>query len=286
MNAAPPCVLFLSLLTVTPVLPGSDIEARQKATAEANWKQLFADDAPAVEESKHFIVVAASTVSTAKLRELSAGFETRYQTARKALKLEPDVELWPGKLTVYLIPTRPHFNRFMRTIAKKRSSADEVSVISATGDFPYVAAGPPQVKHDPSLEAQAGEQIAAAVLMKRGGDAVPEWLVAGFARATAWRAMAPSPSHPRHQARKVILGKSAADVWDGRLTADEAAVLRASLAEFLAFGPPAAKFPQFVDQFKPSEDGRPPTTSEALKSMSYTPEQLTQAWHRWVLQQR
>jgi hypothetical protein len=266
--------------------PGADPVEKQRATARAHWQKVFGEEPPRVEETAHLLVHAAPVTPPAKLKEIGAGLEARYSLAVKALKLDSKEDVWPSKLTVYLIGSRPQFNSFMRTIAKQRSSADYSGWFSLTDPHPFVVAGPPQAKYEPNVEGQAGDQVAAALLRKFGGDSVPAWLVAGFSRATAWRASPSGAAADRAQVKRVIRGKTAADVWNNKLSAEEAVVLRASLVEFLAYGPGSESFPQFVQAFKPGNPPAPRTIADALKVTDYAGERLTPAWHAWVARTR
>ena len=259
----------------------------QKETALANWKQLFGDEQPVVDETAHLLLVGPSAVSAKQLRDLGAALEARYQLACKALKIEPTEELWKSKLAVYLIPDRRQFSAFMRTVAKRRPSADDSGVFSVAGSHPYVAACPPGTKYDPPMEAQAGEQLVSALIAKQGKDGVPDWLVAGFARATAWHAAPGAYYQERNHLKRLIRGHTVQDIWtSGKLSAEEAPLLRASLADFLAYGPGAASFPKLVEAFKPAETGPPKTPADALKAIRYDPERLNAAWLSWVAKGR
>src|SRR5262249_27719365 len=177
----------------------ADAVKPQKEAALANWKQFYGDEAPAEEETAHLLIYGPAAMPSGKLRQLGADLEVRYALARKALKVDPQDELWPGKLTVYLIDNRRHFSPFIRPIAKQRPRPDDSGAWPVRAPYPFVAACPPQMKYDPSLEAQAGEQVVAAVLAKRGGEGIPEWLRSGFARATAWRVMQAAAFNDRNQ---------------------------------------------------------------------------------------
>jgi hypothetical protein len=262
-----------------------DAEAvqRQKDTARAIWKQLESDDALVLEETPHLLIFGSGALTPKQLRDLGGLLEARYRLARQALKVEPKETLWPGKLTVYLIGDRRGFNSFMRTVAKQRPNPDESSVLSVRGDQPFVAGCTPQTKGEPSLEAQVGEQVAAAVLVRRGGEGLPEWLIAGFGRATAWKAAPSATYSERMQVKKLIPGRTAVDVWDGKLDAREATLLRASLVDFLAYGPGAASFPKLVEAFKPEANGQPKTTAAALKAAKLDPADLNRKWLGFVL---
>ena len=92
--------------------------------------------------------------------------------------------------------------------------------------------------------------MAAALLQRRAGKGVeiPAWLLFGFGRATSYR-IAPKDAVVKKEhvlAAKWAPNWTSADVWGGKLNADEAPILEASLADYLAYGPPSAKFPKFV----------------------------------------
>jgi hypothetical protein len=264
----------------------NDPVKKQKETASANWKQLYGEENAATEETGHLLIYGPGTMTARHLKDLGIALETRYDLARRVLKMEPKEELWPGKLAVYLLEDRKSFNTFMRTIARRRPDNDESGVFSLRDGLPFVAACHPQNKYDSGQEAQAGDQLAGAILTKKGGDSLPEWLLAGFGRATAWRAAPTVYYNQRTQARKLIKGHSAEDVWNGKLNAEEAAILRASLVDFLAFGPGAASFPQFVDGFKPAQNNQSKTTPDALKAARLEPDRLNRAWSAWVAKSR
>src|SRR5262249_2413337 len=146
----------------------------QKETAVAIWKQMYGDEAPATEETAHFLLFGPGPMTPKQLRDLGNALEARASLARTALKIDAKEELWAGKLTVVLIDNHRHFGTFMRTVAKQRPSADVSGVFSLKAPNPYIAACPPQRKFDPTLELQAGEQLVAALVTKRGGEALPE----------------------------------------------------------------------------------------------------------------
>lgn len=262
-----------------------EVVQKQKEAAAAHWKQLFGDDAPATEETARFLIYAPTSMSARQLEDLGAALEKQAATARGALKIGTKDEPWPGKLTVYLLADRRSFASFMRTVAKKRPT-DEAGIFSLE-DMPYVAASPPQQKYQPSLEGQAAEQVAAAMLAKKAGAAVPEWVVAGFGRATSWRANPAASYQDRVQVRRLIKGHTASDVWNDKVTAAEAPYLRASLVEYLAYGPGAPQFLKFLEGFKPGENQRMPTTMDAFKAVraDYA-EAVSRAWPAWALRSR
>jgi hypothetical protein len=261
--------------------------AAQKKAARDNWALLEAGEA-ASQETEHLFILAPKSMER-RLKEVGGNLEKSYGMAAKAVLTKPKEELWAGKLTVYLIPEREQFTTFARRVEKRRLEEDESGSHSVDGDLPHAAAGPARVKGDPSLEHQAAAQIAAAILQQKAGAKVPlpEWLVLGFGRATVWR-VAPTDKTvigDRRLVKSFIVGKkrTAADVWNGTLESEEAGVLRASLAEFLAYGPGAAKFPALLSGFKPAENQESRTIAQALESAKLDPKAIEARWGAWAL---
>src|SRR5262249_40677189 len=147
-------------------------------------------------------------------------------------------EPWPGKLTVFLFPERPLLVTFIRGVERRRPEEDDFGSFVVRSDNPHAAAGPGKSKLDPTVEQQAGEQMAAALLAARAGAGLPDWLLAGFGRATWVKTLAPRELiGERKKALAWVTGRkrTAADVYNSTLPAAEAPVLRASLVEYLAY---------------------------------------------------
>jgi hypothetical protein len=261
-----------------------DKVAEQKKAALERWGLLELGGA-AHQETAHLLVYAPKDLEK-RLKEIAALLEKHYETAAKPLQVDPkDNRWWPGKLTVYLFSEREQFTTFVRRVEKRRLESDEVGSYRAEGDQPHAAAGPPRTKQDPSLELQAGQQVAAAMLQRKAGAKVPlpYWLVAGFGRATNYRA-APGTyvtSERSHAARQVQAGRGVKDVWGGGLGEEDAGPLRASLADYLAYGPGAAKFPMLLTGFEPEEGQEKKTTEQALDAVGLKWDTLEKAWKAW-----
>jgi hypothetical protein len=262
------------------------LEAQRKA-AKANWALVEGGEL-AIHETPHLIVCAPSTMAK-KLKDLGTVLEKHYVAAEKTLQIKPIEELWAGKLTVYVFPEREPFTAFVRRVEKRRLTADEVGSMGVEGDLAHAVATAPRSKLDASLEAQAGEQIAAALLQRKAGAKVPlpEWLLRGFGRATLWRS---SPLDKTYQAERklaqgLVTGKKrmAQEVWNSTLDIEEAVPLRASLADFLAYGPGYSKFPAILAGFKPGENLDSHTFDQALGSAGLKPELIETRWRDWVL---
>jgi hypothetical protein len=254
----------------------------QQARARENWKKLFGDDKAPHLETEHLLIYGK--VPDRPLKDTGALLEKAYGLAGGALALGPG-DSWPGKLTVYLFSERGKFASFLRTVEKRRPEADDLGSFEVRSDFPHVAAGPAPESEGPGVEAQAAEQLASALLARRAGTPVPEWLVAGFGRATSFRAGPPRElSAERRRAARLLLATkaSASDVWDGNLKGGAATVLRASLVDFLAYGPGKARFPALLEGYKPAEGMQTRSTPDALRAANIDPQALNVRWQSWA----
>jgi len=265
----------------------ADLVKKQKATALEHWKQLFGDDQPAQEETDHLLLFAAPTFSAQQVLALGNTLEKVLALSVKAVRLDPKDELWSGKMAVFVLDDRGQFNSFVRRVAKRRTEADELGLFSIRGETPYVGAGPGTSTLAPPPDVQAEEQLAAAVLNRKGAGNLPQWVLDGFGGATAWRA-APKGAwtmKQRQLARLLVArqGRTAKDIWSGNLEGDEAQVLGASFLDFLAYGPGASLFPKFLEGFAPDEDGgKKKTAAQAIQAMKLDPARLDQTWRVWV----
>jgi hypothetical protein len=287
MRVTPPALLAFTLLLLpaAPALADDDKLAAQKKTAQENWDTLGLGD-PAHLETAHLLIHAPKSYEK-RVKEIGAALERHYEQARKALGYDTEEPL-PGKVAVYLLPEREQFTAFVRRVEKRRLQPEDAGSHQVEGDFPHVAAGPPQAKTDAPVEGQAGEQLARAVLVKKAGvrTPLPLWLTAGFGRATTYRASPRDRVVAEERKRAAaLLAKNrwtAGDVWGGTLGDEEAAVLQASLADFLAYGPGASKFAEFVEGFRPEEGQERRTTEQALESANLTIDRVSKIWREWA----
>jgi hypothetical protein len=261
--------------------------AAQRKAASDNWALLEAGEA-ASHETEHLLLMAPKSMER-RLKEIGTSLEKSHALAGKAAQIKPKEGLWPGKLTVYLIPERQHFTAFVRRVETRRLNDDESGTYAVLSDLPHVSASAPRTRSDLGLELQAAAQIAAALMQKKAGAKVPlpEWLVAGFGRATVWRAVPADKLvvNDRRLARAAVVGKKRmpVEVWgESTLEGEEAGVVRASLAEFLAYGPGASKFAALLEGFKPGENMDSRTMEQALESAKLDPKAIEARWGPWV----
>ena len=163
MRVTTRALLALPLLLVAwPVAfadEAADKLAAQKKNADENWEALETGPAAQV-ETAHLLVYAPKSYDK-RIKEVGAALEKYYEQARKPLGYEKDAP-WPGKIAVYLIPEREDFTKFVRRVEKRRVEAEDAGSHLVEGDFPHAVGGPPRAKTDPSVEGQAGEQLATA----------------------------------------------------------------------------------------------------------------------------
>ena len=280
-----------ALLTLTlfirPVFAddAADKLAAQKKSAEENWAALEIGESAHL-ETAHLLIYAPKSYEK-KLKDIGASLEKYYDQVRKPLGYEKEAP-WVGKMAVYLFPEREDFTKFVRRVEKRRVEADDAGSHWVEGDFPHAAGGPPRAKTDPAVEGQAGEQIATALLVKKTGTKVPlpGWLLSGFGRATGYRAR-PSDKAVADERKKVTAlvrkGQKVSEIWGTTLEADDAPLLEASLADFLAYAAGQSKFIMLLEAFKPEENQDKKTTAQALEGISLPVDRLNTRWREWAL---
>jgi hypothetical protein len=262
--------------------------AEQKKAAQANWDTLGIGE-PAVRDTAHLLLYAPKA-SEKRLVEASQALERAYALAHQALGVKPEAPPWPGKLTVYLFTARDQYTHFRRRVEKQKVEP-EITHSFQLGDAPHVATSPGQSVGDLSIEGQAAEQLATAMLTKQTeGFTIAPWLHKGFGRATYYRAFPTTRNtvserqFARDLARQV--NKVGVDsVFNERYGPDRAHIMRASLVDFMAYGPGNPTFPAFVAAFKPDAEKkqRMRGTFDALKEVAIDANALEKAWRAWLL---
>jgi hypothetical protein len=237
----------------------SDIIAKQKAAAEANWKKLEIPSLPPLVETPKFLI--CSRLSPAKTKALGATLETLFATAAKALKFDEKSPPWPGKLATYVVPDRGDFVDFMRKVVKKAPSEDDMSFSEVRGDEAMLVIGTPKAGQV-DAEDQAKIELTTMLLKRKmGAGDPPPWVAIGFAKSSAHRAATKS---------KVTVKPPAVQLnylWaDG---AEPAVVERYStyVIDYMAYGPMADSFATFVGALRPGETGLAPSMKEVLESV-------------------
>jgi len=282
--------LFVSAASATAFADKrGDETKKQKTAAEANIKSAMLTAAHV--ETDDLLVYA--TMPEAKAKPLAAAMQKTYAVAVKSLKVESSDKLWPGKLTVYVFSDTRQYKSFALQAFKRQPPKQESFFSDTKGDVPYVLDGAVlgEKPTDVQIATEASSLVAAAVLVRQVGslmDKTPTWLQLGFGQAAYLRADGNAAKLTAHKAKLRAMytknqGQSfkVANVTGDQATAD-AELLSVSLAEYLAFGPNAAKFPMILGALKPSDDQPNPTFDTALAAADWKWMDLETAWQKWV----
>jgi hypothetical protein len=242
--------LIILALAVAPAFVRADEKddalAKQKEAAAANWKRMEFKDAAAPVETPNLIVYAH--LPEAKTKPLAAGLEKFYAAALKPLKYGGSDIPWPGKLAVYVLPERDQFVDFMRKVAKKSPGEDETGFSAVAGDAAYVVVGAPRVGTS-EVDERGKAEIGAVLLRKKmGGADPPDWLVAGFAKATMSRI-----ARPTARAMATAPGVPFKALWEEQVDAKSKQKIATYLVDYLAYGPASDVFPDFINALKSDE---------------------------------
>jgi hypothetical protein len=276
-----PSLLLACLLILSPTVRADDSPlAKQRQTADAIAKSLRLSSI-VTHETKNLIVLG--TLPDAKLKALAAALEKQYATGVKALQFANDDPPWSGKLAVYAFGDRADFRSFVRQVEKRSPDETELGSFRFTDDTPHAAAGPGKGKDAPTLEQQAGYQLAAALLTARAKTVpLPEWLVTGFAKATAAHAAGTTAGGRKRAARNLGLRFKASDAWNELAPAEVRQVLAVSVADFVFYGKGVPKPVDFLNGFRPDDEKPMKTATDALSACQLTPEQFEIAYRKWL----
>jgi hypothetical protein len=267
----------------------SDAAKKQKAAAAANLKA--ADLKAAHVETADLLVYAA--VPEAKTKPLATALQQTFTVAAKALKVDSPEKLWPGKLTVYILPDSRQYKGFVLSALKRPAAKGETYALELRAEPPFVLAGMElgEKPTDAQVTETAAGLVASAVLSRHvgtGSAALPEPLLLGFGKAASMRTGGSTNRLATHRRQVRALytktqGKAfKLDTVTSGQTSPDTELVGTSLAEFLAFGPGAGKFQAVLNGLKPSDDNRNPTLQLALAAAEWKPEEVEPAWQKWV----
>lgn len=260
----------------------------RKKKAEANWAAI-SNLSSTLYESKHFLILAPEPMAK-RLKDVGALLEKHHDKAKEALKFptsdDDKGEVLPDKVVVYLFGEREQFKAFVRRIEARRLLPEETASMQAGDDKLHIVVAPSAMRQGLPVEVQAAEQAASLLLARRAGvgTPLPDWLVSGFGRATYYR-VAPRDKAvvaDRALAAKLSRKHSADEIWDGKISADEAEALQGSLVDFLAYGPGTSVFPKFAAGFAPEENKPRKTAGEAFWAADLKPERVASSWKKWA----
>jgi hypothetical protein len=277
-----PTFLFACFLILPAIARADDgTLARQRQTADSIARSLQLSTI-VTNETKNLIL--CGTLSDAKLKTLGTTLEKHYAIAVKALQFAKDDPPWTGKLAVYAFSDRADFRSFVRQVEKRSADEAELGSFRLSGDAPHLAAGPGKGKDAPTPEVQAAHQLAVALLAAQARNVpLPEWLINGFAKATAAHATGTPAGVRKRAARALATRFRTSDVWGDTAPTEVRQVLAVAVADFVFYGKGVAKPADFLNGFRPDDEKPMKTASDALSASQLTPEQFEIAYRRWLL---
>jgi hypothetical protein len=278
--------LLVALAPTAAQEKGKDAGAKEaKAAAVANLKKAGIDK-PTVVETPNFLV--AGSLPEEKAKALGEVLEKTYAAGRKGLKFDDKESAWKGKLTVYYLPDAAEYKALMR---RAFQVTPEGAHFDVRAESPYLVDPAEAVGKgtDADLYFGTAARVAGAMLKGKGTgtQVVPDWLRDGFGKVTAMRAEGTSGKRYaayKTQAKAVVPKGKLPDVW-ADAKSREGELLGQSFAEYLTYGPGAAKFPMFLDALRPSDTNQEPTVTQALDAAGWKDKDqpaLEAAWKKWV----
>lgn len=259
---------FCTALVVAAALSSSlvadekDDAAKQKLAAEALWQRMEFEKAPALVDSKNFMLF--SRLPEARSKALSTALEKHLVTALKGLKFDNNEKPWKGKLAVFVLPERSDFVNFMRKSQKRSPNDGEVTFGVIAGDEPMIVIGEP-AQAGVKPETLATYELAQSLLKRKmGAGEPPDWVADGFARATASRAANPATKGKAFK----IPNAPFSVLWSDQATAEQKSAYSAYVLDYLAYGPGNDLMASFLTAIRPGENGEVPTPEQTLKTLS------------------
>jgi len=270
---------------ISPRCPGDDdaaaVLAKQKQALKANTAAAQIPASPMIESAN---LLLCGTLPEAKLRSLSSSLEKQFSTAVAALQFDNNDKPWLGKLGVYMFADRAQFRSFVRTIEKRSPDDAEQGSQALKSDTPHVAAGPGRTPTSPTAEAQAGLELATAILAGRAkATPLPEWVIVGFSRATAAHAAGQAAGVRKKGARDLIRARlRPRDAWNEAIPYDQRMTLAAGIMDFIVYGNGAGKPIDFLGGFRPDEEKPTKSPEDALAAAKLSIDQFEAAFIKWL----
>lgn len=277
-------LMFLPACAVADDEKPDPLEALKKAAKE-NWDRL--DAGPMVTaETTHFLIVAPRALE-GKLKEHGELLEKQLDQAIKTLYKEKDKPL-KNRVTVYLLDKPEQIDAYIRRVEKLRPRGQDRGTFNPDDDKLRVAAAPPSAAGEPAVEVQAAMEVASMLLQRRAANStiLPYWLLHGFGRGTFYRAM---PNHALTRSDRAAAvrfvntrKRTAMDIWNGTIEGEEATVLDAHLADFLAYGPGRMKFLSLLEAFRPGENEEKKTMEQAMMTADLKADIVSRTFRTWI----
>jgi hypothetical protein len=258
----------------------------QKEKGEKHYKEIFEVEEAPFHESNHFLIYGKANRA---LLSLASDIEDAYaKYGCKALDLEPNPGPWPGKLTIFLIHDAKRYPQAVRILQRRKADEDEIGSYDMEGPVPHVTACPSKTLGEQSMEATACTQMGACLVSLKAKTRLPEWLAEGFGRATmlhAWGSNILAADRRKAAAFITRNNRNIGDVITGTgLNTQELPVLRASVADYLAYSNRTDKFLPIVSGFLTNGKNQPGDFNVGLQKANLKQEDLNKNWHNYAKQ--
>ncbi|ADG68010.1 Planctomycete cytochrome C [Planctopirus limnophila DSM 3776] len=159
--------------------PEQLLERRRKDTNE-KWEMALSSTQPNVHETDEFIMIG--DVDAARLKELAESGSEFLKVLKTTFGFK-ETPVWKGKLAVFVFKERFGYEEFNQTINRREVPKEIIghADVSPTLETALVAiydVGDDPTEKSPGAVLNLAEQLAAAALLKGGGD-LPDWLIRG-----------------------------------------------------------------------------------------------------------
>lgn len=237
-------------------------EKRHRESKEI-WTRVFPQGGePGLAQTADFLVMG--DVAPRRLEQVGEWAQDQAAHIRTMFQAKEE-PLFKGKLTIFVLKDRFGYEEFNSTIHAGREVPREVlghSDVTAAQDRAFAAVqdiGDDATATSPGMPLNVAEHVTGAYL-KRGGGALPDWLVRGTGLAlAAGKSAGGNPylsslrGHAADALRKSNLG-DAADVFNGgQFSPADAGPIGYMLVEFLLKNGGPAKFGRLVQRFQAND---------------------------------
>jgi hypothetical protein len=255
----------------------------QTEKAGAYYKEVFEVEKVPFFETSHFLIFGDAAGQS--LVTIGGDLERAYLKACKVLELEKDPGPWPGKLTVFILPSSKRYAHMIRLTQRRKADEEENGCYHMEGMMPHVVVCPGKAPGDLGPNGTACTQLGAYLVSAKAKTPLPEWLAEGFGRATTLHVWPTSAmTSDRRKAAMFVTknNRTVNDITSNNLKPEELPVLRASLMDYLAYSGRTAKLLPFLEGFYDDGQGNPGDLNRALQKAKMTAEELNNNWVKYA----
>lgn len=264
-------------------------EKESAAAVAREYAQMAGLTAVTIGQAEH---VAVGLPETAKrsLASVIQAVDRYHAAALKGVGAKTD-GFWAKRPVLIVFTDKAHFASFVRRVEKRSFEPGEKASVTVGDEQPAIGVlwdnpRPVPPGHAP-LEAQVGERVAAAVLLRAAGakNPVPTWLPEAFGTATTFQMTGqPFRTYQAEVRRNAqLFGRTQKEnPWDATLSGPKAQAAQASFAYWLAYGPKAGKMATLAKQFVPEENQERVELPQAMKKAQLDGGDLASLWQGWL----